>query len=207
MAKTDEIKADKGDSDIQSRRRSRTSLVMLAAIAVVPLLTACVIFFFFPSLTPEGTTNEGNLIDPPISMAARDGEPELTVPGKWTLVVVAGHDCGDACERALYLSRQVNIALGKDAERVQRTLILADEEMSAALDDLLETGYPQLAVRVPGSETALDVFRRVAGTSDLAGYVFVADPNGNLMLYYTPSNDGEQMLKDLKHLLRLSNIG
>lgn len=197
---------DRGE-EIELRRRSRTSLVMLAAIAFVPLLAAYAIFFFFPSLTPQGTTNEGELIDPPVSMSAQRGATELLAPGKWTLVVVTGSDCNDECERALYLSRQVNIALGKDAERVQRTLVVADEEIGATLGELLEAEYPLVAVRLVTSEALLVALRQAAGTADLTGYVFVADPNGNVMMYYTPANDGEQMLKDLKHLLRLSNIG
>ena len=37
--------------------------------------------------------------------------------------------------------------------------------------------------------------------------LFLRDPNGNVILFYPAKNAGKPMLKDLKHLLKLSNIG
>jgi hypothetical protein len=33
------------------------------------------------------------------------------------------------------------------------------------------------------------------------------DPNGNIMMFYTLDKAGKLMLKDVKHLLKASNIG
>jgi len=37
--------------------------------------------------------------------------------------------------------------------------------------------------------------------------LFLVDPNGNVMMYFTLEKAGKPMLGDLKHLLKLSNIG
>jgi len=40
-----------------------------------------------------------------------------------------------------------------------------------------------------------------------AGYIFLVDPLGSLMLRFPGDPDGRRMLKDLAHLLRASRIG
>ena len=38
-------------------------------------------------------------------------------------------------------------------------------------------------------------------------YILLMDPNGNIMMFYTLDKAGKLMLKDVKHLLKASNIG
>jgi glutathione peroxidase-family protein len=37
--------------------------------------------------------------------------------------------------------------------------------------------------------------------------LWIIDPHGNLVLRYDPSVKGKDLLNDLRHLLKLSNIG
>ena len=168
------------------------------AFGFLPLLGAYLVFFFFPGLIPSGTTNEGTLISPPVGMTVLGDAVTSQIPaGKWTLLIFADEPCGADCQQAIYLARQVNTALGKDADRVQRALLLPSGQLPAGVD---VAGYPDMVIHYQAptlSRTGLP------GNAT----IYLADPVGNIILYYTPGQDGKAMLKDLKHLLKLSNIG
>ena len=59
-----------------------------------------------------------------------------------------------------------------------------------ATDDL----SAELLSRIPAADLADDI-------------VFVADPFGNIMLYFTNAHDYRAQISDLKKLLKLSTIG
>jgi len=180
--------------------RSKVLMLVIAAIAFVPLFIAGLVFFYFPALVPGTTTNQGTLIQPPIQVNDHD----LALRGKWAMLIPVKAECDDACERVLYLSRQVHIALGKDASRIQRVILTA-ETLSTDFRDLLAREYSQVTIISLGRD-ATAILRNV---TDPAGdpVVFLMDPNGNVMMYYLSSQGGKPMLDDLKHLLKVSAIG
>ena len=89
--------------------------------------------------------------------------------------------------------------------RVQRVFIgdgdCCDlEELKAAHPDLI-------AIRAsPADEPLLDLLPNVSGAVN-AHRVYLIDPLGNLMMFYTPEAKPKGMLDDMKRLLRLSSIG
>ena len=107
-------------NETNNRTRSRSKLLLLAAIGFGPLFVAYVIFFYFPSLLPSTTTNNGELIDPPIFMAEVNdsGKPNAS----WSLMVLET-ECGTECEQLGYLATQVVKGLGKDSSRVSKVLM------------------------------------------------------------------------------------
>lgn len=181
--------------------RSRMLLLIIAAIAFVPLFIASFVFFFFPELVP-GTSNQGTLIQPPIQV----NDPKLGIPGKWVMLISVEAECDATCERVLYLSRQVRIALGKDASRTQRVLLTAGS-LSRNFLDLLAREHAQVTIVSLDRDTA-DTLRSLVKDDSAGGpVVFLMDPNGNIMMYYLSSQGGKPMLDDLKHLLKVSSIG
>ena len=183
--------------DQEALKRSRAKLLLLISIAFVPLFIAYAAYFYFPEVAPEGSTNNGELITPPLSGA--DISDVLAAPGKWTLVQAVGSSCDADCEQLLYLSRQVVIGLGKDSGRMQRVM-LHNGELPAVLQDWLAREHGDLVVA--GGDTTL----LTSKTSDQP-LLFLVDPLGNVMMRYSAETAGKPMLKDLKHLLRISNIG
>ncbi len=192
--------------DLEARRRSRISLLVMASIGIVPLLAAYALFFFFPQYAPTGTTNEGTLVEPIFQVEELGLSGALAVPPKWTLLMSGHSACepGSTCAHGIYLARQINIALGKDSDRLQRAFILGNEP---ELRHRLESEYPELLIRQMDNEHLLQVLQARTGLSATDGHLFLIDPNGNVIMFYTPTQDGKAVLKDLKHLLKLSNIG
>ena len=168
-------------------------------VVFLPIAVASLMFFGVRQWVPSGTTNEGELITPPV--AAREVAATLTRRGKWVLIQPVGAECDDACRQMLYLSRQVVAGLGKDAGRIERVM-LASSGISATFTELLTTAHPD--ARVITREVNLQSLR--AQTMALP-VLFLMDPNGNIMMFYRLDQAGKPMLKDLKHLLRVSKIG
>ena len=181
--------------------RSRLLVLVIAAIAFLPLFTAYIVFLYFPMLVPGATTNQGTLIQPPVQV--NDGN--LALSGKWAMLIPVKAECDNACERVLYLSRQVHIGLGKDASRIRR-VILTSDNLSTDFLDLLAREHDQVTI-ISSSGDAAAILRNVVTDPDGDPVVFLMDPNGNIIMYYLSSQGGKPMLDDLKHLLKVSTIG
>ncbi len=175
---------------------SRKRFVALLLIAFVPMFIAYAAFFHFPNWAPTGTTNHGELVSPSVDGVTISSE--LADFDTWVLIQPVDGLCGDECRKMLYLSRQVITGLGKDANRVQRVVLI-----SADTPDLVERlngEHPDVKV-VFGVTTVKPV---VANDGPV---LLLMDPNHNVMMLYSLEKAGKPMLRDLKHLLKISNIG
>ena len=141
--------------------------------------------------------------------------------GLWTLMYVVEGECGRDCERNLYNLRQVRLALNQRKDRVRRVAVVQGPgqlpaELLAEHRGLVVVGE---APGAPGAREALVEQVRTApvdgqgpdgtdagGAAPLDG-VWLLDPNGNLVLRFAPDLDPRNMLKDVKHLLKVSRIG
>jgi len=193
-------------------RRGRRMALLLFAVGFGPMILATVMYYT-GWMNPTDHSNHGELIQPPfavsgLEMRGADGSPmadrfgpELEEP-EWMMMVVA-EDCGDTCEDLLYKTRQVNIALGKNANRVNRSAWLGrmnpglakrwpDEYESMEKLGMPASGEPSWP---PGVDPAEEP------------RILLVDPFGNIIMHYGSEHTGKEMLNDLKHLLKLSQIG
>lgn len=188
--------------------RGRTSFLVMAAVGFLPLFIAYLMFFLFPEWIPRSTTNEGTLIQPPFSIMDLGEETRRAIPGgKWTFMISATSACTDPCREAIYLARQVDAGVGKDSDRVQRVLLVGPGHLPANFREELLREYPDMLVHYDLRGLAAEALGRVVAEGTLDGKIFLADPNGNIILIFDQAEGGNPILKDLKHLLRLSNIG
>ncbi|MFN2362381.1 MAG: hypothetical protein ABR522_15040 [Marinobacter sp.] len=193
-------------------RRGRRTALLLFTLGFGPMIVAT-IMFYTGWLNPTDNSNNGELIQPPaplgqMQLEGADGNPLVARFGpeaadpEWMMMVVSG-DCTADCEELLYRARQVNIALGKNANRVNRSAWLGtvSEDLSARWND----EYSSMErLTISGGESP----RWPAGISpDQEPRILLVDPFGNVILHYGSEHTGKDMLKDLKHLLKLSQIG
>ena len=183
--------------DASRRRSSRRKLLMLIGIATAPILLSIGLFRFFPELQPENTTNRGQLINPPVQVGLI--EEALKNYDVWLLIQPVDENCDTDCKQMLYLSRQVITGLGKDSDRVAR-IVIPNKNINISFRQHLVDEHPDVRV-MPANSAPLT---SIASASPSA---FLVDPNGNVMMFYTLETSGRPMLKDLKHLLKISNIG
>ena len=119
---------------------------------------------------------------------------------KWNIVTVEPGVCAEPCQAQIHLLKQVNIALDKDAKRVQRILIAPNAENF----DALEKQYPDLII-ITGSDALTTKF--TAQFNVAKGEVYLVDPLGNLMMHYPQKLNPKGLLTDLKKLLKNSWAG
>jgi hypothetical protein len=187
-------------------------LIGVFAVFFVPLFGAWIWFANIEDWRPAGSTNSGELIVParPLSdpqMVTLQGERlgGESLERSWTLVLVAGGICDAQCERNLYHTRQVRIALGKDMQRVKRLMLVSRADALAEHPAMIGE-HPDLTIAI--SDTL--VAQIDAATADMAPQddaIYLVDPLLNLMMRFAADLDPRLMIKDLKRLLKVSRIG
>lgn len=174
--------------------KGRKQLAVIFVVAGLSVGGAYLAFYLASTGTTWGTTNNGTFVTPHVTIADLGlldaaGEPAAAT-GRWWLWTVVDGECGDDCRFALERLRAVHALLNRDAGRVSRALI----------------GPPPVIAAVPAAEYP-DLRRLEQSGSRLETGIYIVDPLGNLVLRYPLSDAGEPVLKDLKKLLKVSQIG
>jgi hypothetical protein len=183
---------------------SRTKFLLLIAVFVVPVVAAYLAYFGW---RPAGHKNYGDLIAvTPLQQtqgSLLDGQAFglEQLQGKWLMVHVGPAACDASCERQLYLMRQIRIAQGKEQSRIERVWVLTD---GGVPDAALLQAHAGLQVWRPQSPAFVAQFPAPQSPSR---HVYMVDPLGNLMLRFPADPDHKGMMKDLKLLLKASQIG
>jgi len=208
------IPASQADSEaIDARtRRGRLQMLFLLLACAAPVIAS---YFAYYVIKPEGgKTNFGVLVQP--AQEANDAWFGVPLKGKWTLLVArpAG-DCqvkNQSCIEALFLMRQLRIAMGRESGRVQLLWVnvdgkpvdpevaLAYDEKTAGFRVLLLPTDPKLKVEF---QKWLD--REGAGQA-----IQLIDPSPAKMMYFPVTNSPKKfgsIKKDLEKLLRLNHKG
>jgi hypothetical protein len=185
-----------------SRRKGRVQLLLILLGVIGPMILATGMYKL-QFWVPEGRSYHGELIGNGQTRA------ELGVQAqedRWQILVTAPKECSVDCQQLVYLARQIQIGLGRDAGRASHALAAA-QPLSSEYDAKLTREYPQLQ-RYPLDLATFSTFNKTAGTGDkTAPQLWIIDPHGNLVLRYDPTVKGKDLLNDLRHLLKLSNIG
>jgi len=202
--------------DEAARTASRKKLVWIFTLFFLPLLLATIWFQVVSTgAISWGSTSRGELISPAVpltefSLKELGSEAEFgldDVRGKWTILYIPGSACTSDCEKTLYDIRQARLALNHRMERVQRVVLTKQE---VAFSDEVQAANLGLRV-VDDSETNSSFIDQVnaaqSAMDSKSNLIYLIDPNGNLMMRYTPDQLPKPLFKDLKHLLKVSRIG
>lgn len=167
-------------------------------VVLGPMLLASAMYRF-EFWVPETRSYDGALI------ANGQGRDAIGVTAadqpRWELLVTAPQGCDEACQELVYLARQINIGLAREAGRAGHALASA-AALDPAYDQRLQREYPQLQ-RYPLDPA---VYERNAEAPS-GPQLWIVDPHGNLVLRYDAKVKGKAILDDLKHLLKISQIG
>jgi cytochrome oxidase Cu insertion factor (SCO1/SenC/PrrC family) len=198
-------------------KQQRRKLLIIFGLFLAPLVLALLAWLSVDYWHTGAPTSHGELVDPArplteFTLQGLDGRKVNleSLRGKWTLIYVASSSCPQECLDVLTALRQLHIALNKDMDRVQRLLVLTDDQDLAVLRIQLEKFQGMRAALQTG--LALDLFLdqlRLEGevAPITAGRVYMVDPLGNFMMSYPRGADPTGILRDLEKLLKLSRIG
>jgi len=198
------------------RAKSRRKLLIIFAMFGVPLLAATIYLHMVRvSGGSLGNTANGELISPAVpieefSIATLSGEVfDLdALRGLWTLMYVPKGECQEVCQKNLYHMRQVRLALNHRMNRVQRVLVAdSPEQISEELQQEY-VGTHFLSDLADSTDTLIEqINSAVATMAPVDDVLYLFDPLGNLMMRFSPDTPPKKLLKDLKHLLKISRIG
>lgn len=183
-----------------------TALVLLF---LGPLFFALVLYYGSDRWRPDGGTNHGFLITPPVVLpqlqpvAGAADQDAGDLRGRWTLIYVDSGSCEARCSEALYRGRQTREALGRNMERVERLYVRRGPASSEAAFE------EQDGLRVMSNDErdARELLAALPPELAMGDDLLLVDPLGNLMMRFPLDDDPKGMLTDLKRLLKLSGIG
>lgn len=201
---------DLADAAKAGERRTRLGrLKMLAVLAVcaAPVVASYLAYYV---LQPGGRTNYGALIQPTRSLpdlplTTLDGQPvkAASLKGQWLMVVVAPARCDAACEKRLYLQRQLREMMGRERDRIDKVWFVTDGgEPPPALREATGGAVPVQVLRVP--REALAAWLQPEPGHTLEEHVYIVDPLGEWMMRMPPEPEPNKVKKDVERLLRAS---
>lgn len=189
--------------------RQRWILILLVILFAAPITLAWVLFFFTDVGRDGDGTNHGRLVDPPRQLPELSltdpagGNRKASLYGKWNLVYLVDGACGRECGQNLYRMRQVRLAQGRHALRVQRVLLDLGPGRVRLSPGQLADYAGQLIAEPADPEQWLRQFRLAEGEQPVsAGRLYLVDPRGFLMMSYERGVAPGGIIDDLQHLLR-----
>ena len=189
--------------EITPRTRKR-KLLLLMTLMIAPIALSYLLFFWG---APSGRVNYGELIEvkvlPDIALRKTDGVTFniSQLRGKWIMLVVDSGMCDESCRKKLYFMRQVRLMQKTKMGRIERGWLIDDDKIpkSGILKDFKGT----VLINAKGSE----MLKAIPAKISQHDHIYMIDPLGNLMMRFPKDVDPSRMAKDLKRLLKISQIG
>lgn len=196
-------------------RAPRLKFLALAALFAAPIVAATLLYSI--GWRPQASVNTGELVQPVrpvanVALQSADGRALAfsDLRHKWTMLYFVGDVCDAECGQALAKMRLAHLGQGKDSDRVQRVLVVTGPMAKEQLVMLAQANADMLVATGTGGAMA-DLTREFTlsgrGAPPTSRRVYVVDPVGNFIMSYAANAEARGMLKDLKRLLKISQIG
>ena len=187
---------------------NRVQIILVLVVFAAPVLGA----FFYK---PKAFSNYGDIYTPVrqvanLVMSGSEGVVELdSFRRQWVFLVTANGKCDSACEDNILKIRQLRFMQNNNMQRI-RTVFLHTQMLPAVSDDLAKKYSP-----IESYSTSFDDFHKWteilkikdAPLEAQKDRIYIIDPAGNLMMSYPAGSEPGLMQKDIKRLLKTSQIG
>ena len=195
-----------GDAITRQRNMGRLKMLLVLAVCASPVVAS---YFSYFVLRPGGSSY-ATLIQPTVAMPAiearRPDGAAVSLPalrGQWLLVVVDSGGCAAACEKRLFLQRQLREMMGRDRDRIDKLWLVTDDApISPTLRDALAATPAMAVLRAP--HDAVAAWLKPAAGQALEDHVYVVDPLGEWMMRAPVDADPAKFKRDIERLLRAS---
>lgn len=189
------------------QRSGRLKMLLILLVCAAPVLAS---YFTYYVLRPGGQgTAYSALVEPaPLpSATANDLQgrpvPLASLKGQWVMVVVGPAACGEACEKRLFMQRQLREMTGRERDRIDKLWLVTDDAPLAPALAAALAGTPAMQVlRLPQAVVA-GWLKPEAGHA-LEDHLYLVDPRGDWMLRAPANADPAKLKRDIDRLLRAS---
>jgi hypothetical protein len=198
------------DLAVQASQRTRLGRMKMLAVLLICAAPVVASYFTYYVVRPSAFHSFGELIEPQRDIPpimARDLEGKTVdlrqLKGQWLLISVAGGACDAACQKHLYLQRQLREVLGKDKDRMDWVWLVADDApVPVTLQPALKLAT---ILRVTSQELA--TWLAPAQGQALTDHLYLVDPMGHWMMRFPAGLDtagAAKAKRDLERLMRAS---
>ena len=207
------IPASQTDAAINARtRRGRIQMLLLLLACASPVIASYLAYYVFK---PEGgKTNFGTLVYP--AQELNSAWFSVPIQGKWTMLIARpASDCqikDDSCIEALFLMRQVKVAMGRENKRVQ--LLWVNTDGKPVDPEVIKIYDEQSAglkvVTLPTDPLIKAQFEEWLNKEGSGQQIQLIDPSPAKMMFFPVTNSPKEfadMKKDLEKLLKLNHKG
>ena len=191
----------------------RTKLALIMTLFALPTLASFAAFYWLP---PTKTNNYGELISPTINLPqvsvnmidgsdAAQGTGDQGLRGKWLIVTRDSGACASACEQKLFAMRQTRLIVGREMDRVVRVVLIDDDAKPP--EELIRRyqGTAWISAKALPWLAKLPIPQGEANNG--RAFFFAVDPLGNIFMRYGADADTKLIAKDLRQVLKASQIG
>ena len=191
-------------ASVKGRNRNRTTLLLIAAIFIAPIVVAWLFASGRLDLSQRPRSNHGQFIQPPIDVAtlpqADAMKPLVSLaPAAWAVLYVAEGACTEGCEKALSELEVIRSLLGKEATRLSVFGVVGQSA------DPARNGPTLLADQAWVAAFREHMASRAPAGRALPLFVFL-DWRGQIMMSFPPDAPPADIKQDLGRLLRGSAI-
>jgi cytochrome oxidase Cu insertion factor (SCO1/SenC/PrrC family) len=201
----------------------RLTLLIIAAMFLLPLILAWLMYRGSLDFEPAATRNLGTLVEPPLpldwneALSLQSEQKSGTAPDAaietlmehWVILFPVSGRCNPACEQHVISLRQIHLASGRHQSRLRLALMLDDASPEETIE-LLRSIYAKFTlIRDPSGSLrhVLDAVRAgPPGMPAETGDTYLIDPLGNIMMHYAADADPNHIRQDLKRLLTWSKL-
>lgn len=179
------------------RTKAKKEFFILLGFFILPIFLGTSFYLIKPDYFSNKTINYGELLAPAIATEKEyiSFKDDNTLEGLWTLIYI-DNSCGVDCNKSIEDIKKIRLLTNDDMLRLQRVAIIADQTKPLKQDEDL------IFAEIINEELK----QKLNKYSSKA--IFLADPIGNIMLYYNPQNlDISKVVSDLSRLLKYSRIG
>jgi hypothetical protein len=173
-----------------NQRQGRLMLALIVGLLALPFVIGAGLYF--GGWQPPRISHHGHLLTPPRLLP----EPLLRSTGKngekWIFLLNVRGPCTDECTDRLDQMRRIQVSLNKDMGRLRR-VVLTDQPAD-----------PNLATLSRAQPDLLVVVAEEDGLGMSADPLFLADPQGRLIMSYPPDAAAKGVRADLERLLKFA---
>ncbi|SDS57032.1 hypothetical protein SAMN05216271_2211 [Halopseudomonas sabulinigri] len=194
------------DNPSSSRPRGQLKLLAICAVVFGPILVAGLMAHFNIGI-PQTHSNKSDLVAAEIQLD--DWQIALDPVGygaPWRLVVTSPEACTEACLQLVHEARQINVAVGREADRVEH-LLASGVGLSSRQQESLEARFPRLQQVTLSASAYNSSVQQLPASWQQGPQLWLIDPLGRVVLHQSAAAPGKHLLDDLKRLLKLSKVG
>ncbi len=195
-------------ADGHRTRVGRVKMLLVLLVCAAPVIAS---YFTYFVIRPEARTNYGSLILPTrslpeaLNLRTLDGQPlaAKALKGQWLLLSVGPSTCDSACDRRLFMQRQLREMLGRERERLDRVWLITDGQPPAAALRASAEAPPALTMLLADPAAVAAWLQPEAGHA-VEDHLYIVDPMGEWMMRVPAQPEPARVKRDLEKLLRAS---